>query len=65
MCERHEDKLMGISAEKALNILTNEILGQNFYIVDPVNQEQANEIIVGVILNKFKELKRKKRFKLF
>lgn len=41
-----------LSAQKALHILCDYILGDDFYIVDPLGVEQANTIITKYILDK-------------
>ena len=42
-----------LTAEEALDILTRELLGKDYYIVDPVGAEQANAIIVRDILTSY------------
>lgn len=42
----------GISAEEALNVLQEWILGDDYYVVDPITPSQVNVIIVHDILNK-------------
>ena len=47
-----------LTAEEALDILTEELLGKDYYIVDPVSCEQANAIIVREILSKTRKIKK-------
>ena len=42
-----------LSAEDALQLLCDELLGQNYYIADPVNGKQANAIIALEILKRY------------
>ena len=42
------------NAQKCLNKLRTELLGTNYYIVDPVGGNQANEIITEEIINQYK-----------
>ena len=39
-------------------LVTNYLLGMNYYIVDPVNGVQANRIILDDIIHKFPQSKR-------
>lgn len=48
----HADSM---TADEALNVLVNELLGENYYIVDPLPAHQANVIIVEDILKKYKK----------
>ena len=41
-----------LEPQKALNILTSYLLGDNYYIESPVNGKQANFIIVKDILTR-------------
>ena len=52
-----------MSADVALQILTTYLLGEDFYIVMPVSQEQANTEIVATILEKYSKEYRKDRRK--
>ena len=53
-----------ISGQEALNILTKYLLGEDWYIVDPINQAQANTIIVDEILSKYsKKYKKEKKIR--
>ena len=66
--ERLSDDTFGMcpapmSADLALQILTEYLLGEEFYIVVPVPQEQANTIIVETILRKYSKEYRKDRKK--
>lgn len=51
-------KLHGIEAQEAIHILCEYLLGEDYYIVDPVGPKQANAIIIDDILRKYS-----KRFK--
>lgn len=44
------------NAQFYLDLIKDEILGKNYYIADPVNANQANEIITKVIISKYKSL---------
>jgi hypothetical protein len=44
-----------LTADEALDVLVRELLGENYYIVDPVHSHQANVIIVEDILKKYKK----------
>ena len=46
--------LKPLSAQKALDILTTHLLGEGYYIVDPVNNLQGNAIIVDDIIGMYK-----------
>lgn len=48
-----------LTAEEALDILTKELLGDDYYIEDPVHGPQGNAIIVRDILSQYRR-KRKK-----
>lgn len=48
-----------LSAEDALQLLCDELLGQNYYIADPVNGKQANAIITLEILKRYAPKKKK------
>ena len=50
-----------MSADVALQILTPYLLGEDFYIVMPVLQEQANTEIVAAILEEHSKEYRKDR----
>ena len=41
-----------MTADEALDVLVKELLGDDYYIVDPVHAHQANVIIVEDILKK-------------
>lgn len=47
-----------LTAEEALDILSTELLGNDYHIVDPVGCEQANAIIVRNILTYYKPKRR-------
>lgn len=49
-----------LTADEALNILTKELLGDDYYIADPVTGPQGNAIIVRDILSRYK--RKHKRF---
>lgn len=42
-----------MSAEDAIQILTDYLLGEDFYIEMPLSQKQANTVIVERILKKY------------
>lgn len=44
-----------MTADEALDVLVKELLGDDYYIVDPVHSHQANVIIVEDILRKYKK----------
>lgn len=53
---------MESNAQKCLDEICNVLLGGDFYIVSPVNQYQANEIITSTIIKRYapkKTLKQK------
>lgn len=43
-----------LSAEEALDILSRVLLGDDYYITDPVDAKQGNAIIVRDILSRYK-----------
>lgn len=51
-----------INAQKALDVLCDYLLGDDFYIADPISTTQANTVIVQQILFKYSKEYRK-RFK--
>lgn len=51
-----------LSAEDALQLLCDELLGENYYIADPVNGRQANAIIALDILKRYAPKKKTKRW---
>ena len=53
------NSLPTMTAEEALNVLTNHFLGSNYYIVGPATQ--ANVIIVEEIISKYPISEDKKR----
>lgn len=58
----------GLDAQTALHILVRYLLGENWYIADPVGGKQANSIIVDTILKQYsskyrKELRQEKNLK--
>lgn len=42
-----------MEAQKALDILTSYLLGDDWYVVDPMNTKQVNAIITEQILDKY------------
>ena len=50
-----------LTAEEALQLLCDELLGKDYYIVDPVNPKQANAMIALDILKQYAPRKKKKR----
>lgn len=50
-----------ISSQEAIYGLCDYLLGENYYIVDPVSSAQANAIIVDEILCKYSKKYRKER----
>lgn len=49
-----------LTADEALDILTRELLGDDYYIVDPLCPSQANVVIVKDILKKYSPRRKKK-----
>lgn len=47
------------NAQDAINILCQGLLGEDWYIVDPIGNSQANTIIVDEILYKYNKEYRK------
>lgn len=48
-----------LTAEEALDILTKELLGDDYYIADPVHGPQGNAIIVRDILSQYRRKHKK------
>lgn len=48
-----------LSADEALQLLCRELLGEHYYIADPVSGKQANAIIALDILKQYAPRKRK------
>lgn len=48
-----------MEAEKALSFLTDYLLGENWYVVDPISPKQVNTNIVHEILLKYSKKYRK------
>lgn len=48
--------LVPIDGERAFYEITEYILGKNYYIVDPLSQDQANAIILEDIKKKYDRL---------
>lgn len=44
---------LSLSADEALQLLCDELLGKDYYIVDPVGPKQANAIIALDILKQY------------
>lgn len=42
-----------MSAQEALNILTGYLLGDDYYVVNPLSQAQVNAVIAEQILEKY------------
>ena len=42
-----------MSAQEALDILTSYLLGDDYYVVNPLNQTQVNAVIAEQILEKY------------
>ena len=42
-----------MNAQKAIDELTTHLLGEDFYIVDPVSADQANEAIIEEIKSRY------------
>ena len=60
--EKNEGKDYGIcpppiSDREAIHILTEHLLGKDYYIVDPIGVEQCNTVIVADIISKYPEKK--------
>ena len=53
-----------MEAQEALDILTSYLLGDDWYVVDPIGPKQANAIITEQILDKYSK-KWKKDWKNF
>lgn len=51
MSEHHDPSLL--EAQRAVDELCNYLLGEHWYIVDPVSNLQANAIILAEIKNKY------------
>ena len=49
------ERVDSMTADEALDVLVNELLGEDYYIVDPLGAHQANVIIVEDILKKYKK----------
>ena len=50
-----------MDAQVALNELSRYLLGENWYVVDPITQEQVNAQIVYEIEKKYKDVNRRKK----
>lgn len=51
-----------LNAQEALNFLMTYLLGPDFYIVDPISNEQSNVIIVDKILSEYSKEYRKEKY---
>lgn len=51
-----------LSAEDALQLLCDELLGENYYIADPVGGRQANAIIALDILKRYAPKKKTRKW---
>lgn len=54
-----------LDAQKALNFLKDYLLGENWYVVNPVNTDQCNTQIVHEILLKYSSDYRKEYKRVF
>ena len=54
----NDDKYYLKMYRKMIDKLHDEILGENWYIVDPVNGIQADEIIVNEVINTYKHMEK-------
>ncbi len=54
-----------LSAQEAVNVLCDYFLGEDWYIVDPVRNDQANAIIVEEIKNTVPSKYNKDKFLLY
>jgi hypothetical protein len=52
------------NAQDCLNKLCDELLGEDYYIVSPVNGNLGNEIITNDIINKYKRKSIKDKIKI-
>lgn len=52
-----------LSADEALQLLCDELLGRDYYIADPVSGKQANAIIALDILKKYAPKKQPKKWR--
>jgi predicted acyltransferase (DUF342 family) len=43
-----------VTAEEALDILTKELLGEDYYVEGPIHATQCNAVIVRDILSRYK-----------
>lgn len=48
-----------MTSKDAVNKLAEYLLGKDYYIVDPIHSEQANDVIVDDILKKYSRRYRK------
>lgn len=54
-----------LDAQTALNFLTDYLLGEDWYVVDPLCQQQINTEIVSNILSKYSKKYRKEKRKYY
>ena len=47
------ESLEPLSAEEALNAITKYLLGDDWYVVDPIHAHQVNAVIVDEIKQKY------------
>lgn len=52
---------VGVSDTEFRRFIINYLLGENWYVVDPLGQTQINEIALYNILNKYSKRYRKER----
>lgn len=50
-----------LSAEEALDILAQVLLGDDYYTVDPVGEGQANAFVVRDILSRYQSKPKRKK----
>ena len=58
---RSLSKLVPLESSEALNILIRHLLGEDWYVVDPLSPTQVNAIAVDEIIHKYPK---KKKIKL-
>lgn len=54
-----------LSAQKALEFLKDYLLGEDWYVINPVNTEQCNTQLVHEILLKYSDEYKKEYYKKF
>ena len=50
-----------LTAEEALDILAKVLLGDDYYTVDPVGDEQSNAVVVRDILSRYQSKRKRKK----